>query len=90
MKLYRNIMEDLVEEFYDDIKGKHTCCTCDQCRSDIIAFALNQLQPQYAVTSTGASISKAANLRRQHTADIQAALMRAIRVVSESPRHDPQ
>ena len=51
MKLYRNIMEDLVEEFYDDIKGKHPCCTCNQCRGDIIAYALNQLQPQYAVTS---------------------------------------
>ena len=90
MKLYRNIMEDLVEEVFDDVKGKSGCCTCDQCRGDIVALALNQLQPQYAVTSAGASISKAANLRRQHMADIHAALMRSMQVVSESPRHTPQ
>lgn len=88
MKLYRNIMEELVEEFYDDIKDRCDCCTCEQCRGDVIAYTLNHLPPQYVVSSVGASLSKAANLRYQHKTDIHTALLRAMTVVSESPRHD--
>ncbi len=87
MKLYQNIMEDLVEETYGDMKPHITSCTCEQCHADTIALALNQLPPQYAVTPAGVSITKARNLRMQHMADIQMALTRAIDIVSKHPRH---
>ena len=90
MKLYNNIMEDLVEEALDDMVGRIQFCNCDQCRSDIIALALNHLPPQYAVSPTGVSFSKLKNLRYQHQADIQTELIKAILLVNEHPRHQPQ
>ncbi len=88
MKLYKNIMEDLVEETFADMQPHlDNCCTCEQCHSDIVALALNQLPPQYAVTPAGASITKAMNLRSQHMADIQSALVRAVDIVTKNPRH---
>ena len=40
MKLYHNIMEDLVEEYYDDIASRQNICTCERCRNDTVALAL--------------------------------------------------
>ena len=87
MKLYRNIMEDIVEESLEDMLHFENCCNCPQCHADMMAYALNLLPPKYVVTNAGASISKAAQLRNQQTADIQAALTRAIDLVKKSPRH---
>lgn len=88
MKLYQNIMEELVEEFYDNMKGKSGVCTCEQCRADVVAYALNQLPPQYVTTSVGANMSKLSNLRLQHTTDIHVALTQAFQMVLASPRHE--
>ena len=85
---YQNIMESLVEEVYEDTKDQLNCCTCEQCHADIVALTLNHLPPQYAVTSTGVSIAKVMNLRRQHLADIQKNLVQAAQLVSKSPRHE--
>lgn len=88
MKLYHNVLEDLVEEEYEKCAPVAHCCTCERCHADVVAYALNQLPTQYAVTSTGKNLTKANNLRRQHMADIEAALARGFQVVSEFPRHD--
>lgn len=88
MKLYHNVMEDLVEEVYAECAPTAHCCMCERCHSDVVAYALNQLPPQYAVTDAGKTLTKANNLRLQHMADIQAALARGFLVISKSPRHD--
>lgn len=90
MKLYHNVMEDLVEEVYEECVSGADCCTCERCHADTVAYALNQLPPQYAVTNAGKKLTKANNLRRQHIADIQAALARGFQVVSEFPRHEEE
>lgn len=87
MKLYHNAMEDLVEELFDEMKSEFECCTCEQCRADIIAYGLNQLPGKYVVTKAGGAISKADSLRFQHITDIRAALMRGVQIVKEYPRH---
>lgn len=87
MKLYKNIMEDLVEDTFHDMQPHIQCCTCPQCHADIIAYTLNQLPARYAVSPAGVSITKVTNLRSQHIADIQAALIRAVDVVNQHPRH---
>ena len=87
MKLYHNIMEDVVEEAFDQLKASLDLCPCDQCRNDVIAFALNNLPPRYAVTSSGSAISKAASLNIQYHADVQAAVIRGAEVVRQHPRH---
>lgn len=87
MKQYQNIMEDLVEEALDSLDGKIQHCNCERCHNDIVACALNHLPSQYAVSPGGVSISKVKNLRYQHQADIQKALINAISVVNQFPRH---
>ncbi len=88
MKLYHNVLEDLAEEVYEQLAQSSNCCTCERCHNDVVAYALNLLPPQYAVTNMGDKLTKANNLRRQHLADIQTAVSKGLKVVSESPRHD--
>ena len=53
----------------------------------MIAFALNQLPTRYVATSAGGTISKADSLRIQHMTDIRTALIKASKIVKDSPRH---
>jgi competence protein ComFB len=87
MKMYQNIMENIVEEQFDILNDTLGCCTCQQCRSDIIAFALNQLPSRYVATSAGSTISKADSLRIQHMTDVRTALIKGAQIVKEHPRH---
>ena len=50
MAEYKNMMENLVEDEYGRAASSLGCSTCDICRSDIIAYALNLLPPKYVVT----------------------------------------
>ena len=87
MPSYKNAMELLVEEQFDKIAGSLGCCTCDSCRNDIIAFALNQLPPKYVATDRGEVYSKTYTLRSQHLTDIMTAIAKGATVVREHPRH---
>ena len=87
MKKYWNMMEAMVDEALDAMLPDLDCCTCEQCRNDIAAWALNQLPTRYVVTSTGGVISKADTMRIQHMTDIRTALVQAAQVVRERPRH---
>lgn len=88
MAMYYNAMEALVEDTFDKIQDKLDCCTCEQCRNDIIAYALNQLPPKYVVTAQGAMYSKAnSTMKIQPGADIIAALTAGANVVRQHKRH---
>ena len=87
MSDYKNVMEDLIEEEFDSLQPTLDCCTCDACRSDMIAYALNQLPPKYVATRKGEVYSKTFILRNQHRTDIMAALTKAASVVKANPRH---
>lgn len=87
MASYKNVMEQLVEEKLDKIYNTLDCCKCEQCRNDIIAYALNNLPSKYVVTPKGETYSKTFVLSMQHDADINAALAAGANVVKENPRH---
>jgi len=87
MPAYKNIMEELVEEAFENLEGPLDCCTCDECRNDIIAYALNQLPPKYVATRAGEAYSKTFILRNQHYADIMTALAKGAKLVADHPRH---
>ena len=87
---YRNLMEDIVLQNVDTVMAAEGGCTCDACKSDVIAYALNQLPPKYVATRKGEVYSKTFILRNQHYADIMAALAKGAKVVSDHPRHDPR
>lgn len=87
-KLYHNITEGIVEDVYLEVKGKLGICDCDQCRSDVIAFALNQLPPRYVVSKIGAAAMKVQALSFQNHADVQAALYKGADLILQHPRHE--
>ena len=86
-KLYRNMMEEIVEFEYESCREELDCCSCPRCRNDIIAYALSQLPPKYVVTRQGDLYAKLAALRTQTQADITRLLIQAAKIVSASPRH---
>lgn len=86
--MLRNITEMLVEEKLDELLSKDDdCCKCPQCREDIIAYTLNQLKPHYVSSSKGELYSKAKMLSINYEVEITAAVARAIKTVTENPRH---
>ena len=87
MRKYENMMETIVEEELDVMAPELGCCTCEQCRNDMVAWALNQLPPKYVVTRAGGAISKADTMRIQHLTDVRTALVQAAQMVKENPRH---
>lgn len=87
MKLYHNIMEEIVEAELEDLRGTLDCCLCDQCRGDILAYALNQLPPRYVMTRIGHIMVKADNVHTQSLANVRAALTKGAMLVMQDPRH---
>lgn len=87
MKRYENMMESFVEEVLEKMLPDLDCCTCEQCQSDIIAWALNQLPPKYVATQAGGAISKADTLRIQHLTDVRTAIIQGAQLVKDHPRH---
>lgn len=78
------IIEDKVMELIKEVK----VCTCAQCCSDVIALALNDLPPRYAVSRIGKVITKLELLDEQTQTDIITTIMFAINKVSTSPHHN--
>ena len=79
---YHNLMEDIVLQHVDRILEADGCCCCDICKSDVIAYALNHLPPQYVVTDTGRMMVKLKNCDSQNRTDVLAALSNAFRAAS--------
>lgn len=86
-KLYYNAMESLVEQNLDKYMKHLDCCTCEQCRADVMCMALNHLQPHYVSTTKGALYVKLDNLQQQLGADITKQLTAAISRVKINPGH---
>lgn len=84
-----NVMQDMVKNAVDSYLQSQTksVCSCDVCRLDMMAFALNQLPPRYVVTREGEVFSKAKYLENQHRTDILSVVVRAASLVSGNPRH---
>lgn len=85
--MIKNIMETIVKNKLDELAGKMSICSCDRCKDDIMASALNHLKPKYAVTNSGELYSKLDSLSNDETNEIMIALIKAIKIVSENPKH---
>ena len=81
------IMEGIVKEKVDSILEKTDCCKCDVCKQDMLAFALNMLEPKYVNSNAGELFGKLDSSRIQNMIDIDIAVAKAIATVSSSPRH---
>ena len=50
---YRNLMEDIVLQNLDSVMAAGGGCTCDACKSDVVAYTLNHLTPHYVDNRQG-------------------------------------
>jgi len=84
-----NYSEILVLRVLDDVLRKDdTICSCDRCKLDIAAIALNNLKPRYTVSEKGELYTKMDEMEIQNIADIIKEITRAIEKVKKDPRHD--
>lgn len=84
---YRNLMEDIVMQNLDVVIAGAGCCTCDACKSDVAAYALNHIKPHYVATRQGRLMVKLKSCELQSRADVVAAISEAALLVAKSPRH---
>jgi len=84
---YQNIMEDFVTMKLDEVIDDLNCCKCDQCRRDIISYALNRLAPKYVSTDTGRALAKVGLMSSQAEIDVLTAIYEGAEVVRKHPRH---
>ena len=83
----KNYMEVIVEEMIDSVLRDIKSCTCENCRFDIAAIALNNLPPRYAVTREGTLYSKLNLLQQQYDIDVITQITKAAEIVNRNPRH---
>lgn len=86
MKL-RNYMEENVERYVDGIMEELDMCTCQKCRMDVMAIALNNLPPRYTVTRNGALFNKLRAFESQSEAKIISEITKAAKIVMKDPNH---
>ena len=84
----KNYMEDCVIDLVDGIMKGMDVCTCEKCKMDVAAIALNALPAKYVVTRKGQLYTKLFVLQQQFNVDIISAITKATVIVSERPRHD--
>ncbi|MFC1851101.1 late competence development ComFB family protein [candidate division CSSED10-310 bacterium] len=87
MEIY-NLQEDLVEVILDEkLAERSDICKCDQCQVDMMVYALNRLPSRYVSKKRGETFSRLELADTQGRTSVLAAVVSAIKVVSESPRH---
>ncbi len=79
-----NVMENLVLQNLDTVIRKFNTCSCDRCRCDVAAFALNLLPPKYIVADPAKMDEIAAQIPTKLIMD---ALIKAVIAVRAHPRH---
>lgn len=87
-----NYTEDAVrrmlpEVLKDYLKTHPGICTCDLCKDDMMALALNQLPPHYVVSPEGTIFTSVGFDQIGGKAQVVAAITKAIGQVIKKPRH---
>jgi competence protein ComFB len=84
-----NLMESVVEMVLEkQIDFLQMNCTCDQCKNDVLALALNALPTRYVSTMRGHTIQRAKLMDEQTLADVLREISKAAVIVSAKPSHD--
>lgn len=84
---FKNCMEDYVNRYVDGIMNELDMCTCDKCRYDVMAIALNNLPPQYTVTREGVLFNKVKAMDNHFRMQIIAEITKAAEIVSKDAKH---
>jgi competence protein ComFB len=85
----KNLLEDSIGAVYAGLRSQYPhFCDCENCKTDVMAFALNAVRPRY---SGGADVGHALmtlDLQKDQTrATIAVHVLDAMRKVAANPRH---
>ncbi len=81
-----NLFEEFVETELDILLARYVdLCHCSQCRSDMVALALQQL-PAYYVTGTRGTLTAKSVVWTRYMQEIMDAMTKAIHIVYKRPR----
>lgn len=84
-----NLIENDVIDAINKLAGTVVdWCSCEKCKLDIAALALNNLKPKYVVTEKGKLLGRANNMNQQFNTDVLLEVTKAIKIVGSNPQHD--
>lgn len=88
MEGLKNIMEDDVERQLNKLlPTMPNICSCSICRSDMAAYALNRLKPNYVRSDKGELFHKVNTSSTQAKTDLMTAVITAINIIGARPNH---
>jgi competence protein ComFB len=84
----RNITEEVVAREFERIQTTvESFCGCEQCRDDVMVYALNRLKPHYVTSREGQVITNIELESEQERSEVSVVLMAGFRRVQGNPRH---
>jgi competence protein ComFB len=87
VELYNLLESDVINTINNHIQEIGVECSCEKCKMDIAAIALNNLKPQYVVTEEGNVYGRAMNMNSQFNTNILLEVTKAMAVVGKNPHH---
>lgn len=86
----KNLLEGAIEAVYGDLRAQNPeYCNCANCRTDVMAIALNSARPRYGGGADVGHALMAVDLQKDQTrATIAVLVLDAMRRVAASPRHE--
>lgn len=87
--MVKNILEELILLKLEKTMDHFGICTCEICKDDVMAFALNNLQPRYASSTGGDVMIRFGMNSEQGQAELLTAISKGIERVKNNPRHEP-
>jgi competence protein ComFB len=90
MIIVHNTMEELVFRYIDKaFKREETdMCTCERCKMDVAAIALNNLPTKYVATDKGGIYVKIQEMEIQYVVDVIREVTMAMDKVKVHPSHE--
>lgn len=88
MKLHNLVEDEVIRITNELLKNRDDVCTCDKCKLDIAAIALNNLKPRYVVTEMGGLLGRVNTMDCQFDVDLIKEITKAIEIVGSEPQHD--
>ena len=87
----KNLLEGTIGSVYADLRSQNPdFCDCENCQTDVMAFALNAARPRYGGGADVGHALMALDLQKDQTrATIAVLVLDAMQKVATNPRHGP-
>lgn len=82
-----NIVEKMTRRKVDELISGIDMCSCEKCRLNACAIALNSLPPHYVTTTKGALLAEIDSLEAGYRTNITIEVTKALMIVSRQPLH---